>query len=476
MGPHFYNTDRETLSGRGFRYRVGMTWRNFKKKGVWWDRISGELNSDRSATRFPAEIQIGASSQDWHDLLFNGSFSMRRYFELKEQDNPEPEMAVRFRLLTQRNVTGSIEDDCPSQVRFRRAWDGADLRVGLWCGAGARVEKVVEIHEEPAGGNDFVEYDFEIQVRDASVHQRDQRWLRKSEQKDLRDDSIFVSRNDSSLRGFVIRNPVCWWYKDGELVRHSVKVRMRMLPDGETLLLTKFIPRRLIRLALRDGSFLRTDATFQPDADPESTCMDFWTQRSIGTPEIWSTFSTAGGNGASASNTLAYVRMRSSTTSSKYNLLNRAHSFFDTSSLSGVADTGTMKVRAISKVDPSSYWTSDLGLFGSTSTSTTAPVVGDHQLAQTTQLATPIAYGSVSTTVYNTFTLNAAGLLAIDVDGLSKFVNALSTYDLGGSTPTWYSNINHNYRLYQAEQGASYAPELDVTTVAPTNTPGALLL
>jgi len=477
MGPHFWNCDRSTIRGKGFRYRLGGGHRNYRKKGSAWSRIQTGIGGDFRLTDIPADVQFGKSSQDWHELLLNSSFSMKRYHEQREQDNPEPPLAMRFRVRTQSNVAGSIEDGFPSQVRYRNAWPGADLRVGCWHGTGARIEKVVEVHEMPPGRSPMVEYQFELQLRDASLHRRGQRFLRRtaSEQESLLTESVFVNSADSELRGFVVKQPVCWWYKDGELVRHAIKVRIRATGNGETIIVTKLIPRRLIRQALRDGSFLRTDATFQPDADPEVNSLDFWTQRSISN-QTWSGLSTGNGNGASASQTRGYIRMRSETTSNRYNLLNRCNQFFDTSSLTGIPDTGTMKVRMSSKSDPSSHFTSDLGLFGSTSTSVTAPVVGDFQLAQTTQLAASIAYGSVSTSVYNTFTLNASGLSAVDVSGLSKFVTALSSYDLGGSTPTWASNINHNYRQWQAEQGTSYAPELEVTTVAPTNTPAALLL
>lgn len=474
MTPHFWNTDRTTIRGRGFRYRVGGGMRNFRKKGASWNRINTDINGDRSLTSFPADLQIGASSQDWHTTLFNASFSMKRYHDLKEQANSEPDMEMRFQVETQHNVLGEVEG---AQVRYRNAWDGADLRVGVWHGVSARIEKVIEVHTAPAGNSDFVEYSFNIQVARATYAFNGQHFVRPTpgNSKDIEGHSTFVSQDESELRGFVLRTPVCWWYKDGEIVRRHVKIRAVTQGSGEIVRLTKLIPRAWILEAIADGDFLRTDATFQPDADPEVNSLDFWTQRSVAL-QTWSQMTNGTGNGASASQTRGYIRMRSETTTDKWNLLNRCNQFFDTSSLTGIVDTGTMKVRMDSKTDPSSYWTSDLGLFGSTSTSVTSPVIGDFQLAQATHLATAIAYGSVSTTVYNTFTLNASGLAAVDTSGLSKFVTALSTYDLGGSSPTWYSNINHNYRQWQAEQGTSYAPELEVTTVAPTNTPAALLL
>jgi hypothetical protein len=477
MTPSFWNADRETIRGRGYRYKVGVGMRNFRKPGMSWSRISNELNADRSGNSLPADSQFGMSSQDWHDMLFSSSFSMKRYQESHEQDNSEPSLSAQFMVETAHNVGGAIEDGYPSQVRYRNAWDGADLRVGIWFGAAARIEKVVEVHTLPSGSDEFVEYSFQVRLRGATLHQRGSRFMdvAPGNEKDLTSDSVFVSQSDSELRGFVIRRPVCWWYNEGELVERNVRVRIRVQPDGETLRITKYIPRAWMVEALQDGSFLRTDATFQPDADPEVNSMDFWTQRSV-TNQTWSQMTNGNGNGASASQTRGYIRMRSMTTTNKYNLLNRCNQLFDTSSLTGIADSGTLSVRMSSKSDPSGYWTSDLGVFGTSTTNVTAPTIGDFQLAGTTSFATPIAYGSVSTSVYNVFTLNAAGLAAVDVSGITGYVTALSTYDLGGSTPTWYSNINHNFRQWQAEQGASYAPEIDITTAAPTNTPAALLL
>lgn len=484
--PYGWNTDSVRIDSKSIKSRIGAGWKNYRKKGVVWSTIDESILPDFTSYSFPASAEFAKSSQDWSHFLFDSSFSIKRYMEEPNGEgfNHEPEFALSMKVETQRNITGHIDENNSSSILYPNSWDGVDLRIGLWRGSSTRIEKVLEIKRMPHGKSKNLEYSFLLRASKARAlfggSKGKRAWKGKSgDFIDLENNQIFVALQDSQLRGMLFRQPVCWWYdKEGEIVRHSVKIRFEILKDLETVKCTKYIPRKLIAKAIKDGSYLRTDATFTPDADPEVASMDFWTQRSVAN-QTWSGLSTGNGNGASASNTSGYIRMRSDTTTNRYNLLNRANFFFDTSSLSGLVTDATLKFYIFSYSNPNPpNWSSSINIYGSTSTNVTAPTVSDFQAVQSTPLATAISAGSLNTSGYNTFTLNTSGKAAVNTSGLSRFVSILSTYDLDVATPTWASNVTHFYRNYYSEQGSSFSPELEVTTVPIVNTanPAFMLL
>lgn len=484
--PYGWNTDSVRIDNLIVKSLVSIGWRNFRKNGMSWTAINTDISPDFSVSSFPASIEFAKKAKGWSEVLFDSSFSVKRHIEEPNTEafNSEPEFSMSLKVETDRNVSGRIDEDNPNSIIYENAWDGANLRMGLWRGATTRIEKVVEVLQEPIGVSEFIEYSFLLRSKGGKFSRKG--GLGKRVKLDAlgdilerKEERLFMSLGDSELRGTILNSPVCWWYdSEGEIVKKPIKIIFQPLGNNETIRCTKYIPRAYIREALEAGSYLRTDATFTPDADPETASMDFWTQRSVAN-QTWSGLSTGNGNGASASNTSGYIRMRSDTTTNRYNLLNRANFFFDTSSLSGLVTDATLKFYIFSSADPNPpLWSSAINIYGSSSTNTTAPATSDFQAVQSTPLATAISAGSLNTSGYNTFTLNTSGKAAVDTAGLSKFVAILSTYDLNVSTPTWSSNKDHNYRNYYAENGASTSPELEVTTTPIVNTanPAFMLL
>jgi len=479
-----WNIDSVRKDSKTIISKISIGWRNFRKQGVWTS-IDERILPDFTVSSFPASADFAKSSQEWSDFVFDSSYSIKRAIEdpVSLGFNAEPNFSLSLCVETERNIEGFIDENHPSSIIYKNAWNGADLVLGIWRGLSTRIEKVVHIREVPSGDEEYVKYSFLLRSSNAKAWVGGSEGIRPWDGKttasvDLYNTQAFVSLGDSKIRGVLIKNPVCWWYDEqGEIIRHNIKVNFELLSDGETVRCTKFIPRQLILNAFSDGSYLRTDITFVPDADPETKSMDFWTQRSVA-GQTWTQLSTGNGNGASASNTSGYIRMRSDTTTNRFNLLNRANFFFDTSSLSGLVTSCLLKYYIFSSSNPSPFWSSSLNIYGSSSTNTTVPTTSDFQAVQSTPLATEITSGSVNSAGYNTFTMNAAGRAAVNTSGLSRFVSILSTYDLDVATPTWASNVTHFYRNYYAEQGSSFSPELEVTTVPIVNTahPAFMLL
>ena len=479
--PYSWNTDSYRIDSRYVKSKISIGWRNYRKGRNVWSSINTDILDDLSITTFPANAQFAKSSSQWSNFLFDSSFSIKRHIEEPgtEAFNSEPGFELSLKVDCQRDVEGVVDPDRPYTIVYKNAWDGANLRMGIWRGSTARIEKVVEILEVPKGGSYYVQYKFLIRCKNPDIFQGGVNGEHIKRRFWLEEKNCFIASPGSKLRGVLVKTPVCWWYdKSGEMIKKPVKIVFTLMPDGETIECIKYIPRKYIKKAIEDGSFLRTDATFTPDADPENSSMDFWTQRLISN-QTWNQLTTGAGTGASSSPTYGYIRMRSTTTTNRYDLLNRANFFFDTSSLSGLVDTGTIKFYIYSSANPNPpNWSSSINIYGSSSTNTIEPTVGDFQAVQTTPFATEITAGSLNTSGYNTFTLNTFGKNAVDTAGLSRFVAILSTYDLDVSTPTWSSSKNHNYRNYYAEQGSSFSPELEITTTPIINTanPAFLLL
>jgi hypothetical protein len=121
------------------------------------------------ARRFPGNVQFAASSQGWSDIVIDGTFSIARYIAERNGHNAEPELRLSLAVETQHNVAGHIDEGKPWQVVYPGAWDSADLRLGIWQGKAARIEKVVDIHSMPSGDSEFVEYSFLIRSSHARV-------------------------------------------------------------------------------------------------------------------------------------------------------------------------------------------------------------------------------------------------------------------------------------------------------------------
>jgi hypothetical protein len=78
-------------------------------------------------------------------------------------------------------------------------------------------------------------------------------------------------------------------------------------------------------------------------------------------------------------------------------------------------------------------------------------------------LSSTKTYASWSVTGYNNFTLNAAGLAAINKTGFTWFTLRNVNYDVDAVIPAWIQNQFSELRYWTTVKGANYQPELVVT-------------
>jgi len=343
------------------------------------------------------------------------------------------------------------------------AWDAADLKLGIWRGRSARIEKVVEIKSMPSGNSEFVEYAFLIQSNSARVLAGADHTVSpwdESGHAELNNADAFVSLSGSQLRGAVLRTPVAWYYVDGEMVRVPVLVTFDIQSDGETVRATKHIPRTLITTALAAGSHLFTDATFDPDAHPETSSVDGYVERF--SAESWSSLTSGAGTNSNdnSSNSLQF-RISNDGSGNPWQV-QRPIFTFDTSSIGSgqQIDSGTVEITYGIMSDSAGYSSNfTAALVASTPASTTSITDADYSQLGSTELATGRhAYG---TTGARTFTLNASGLANVDPEGDAKFGIRDGYYDLDGNTPSGTAGEYIRYEPRSSEHGD--AAELDVT-------------
>lgn len=469
MTPFTWNADREKLTPTQFRSAIGGGWRNYIKRGYVWQPISALIAGDLSCTTFPGNVQFAADSQGWSDIVIDGTFSMARHIAERNGHNAEPELRLSMQVECDHNVAGEVDENKPWQVVYRGAWDCADLRLGIWQGKAARIEKVIDFHSMPDGDSEFVEHSFLIRSSHARVfagpNLNVSPW--QNGQAELFDAQAFVARADSQLRGVLLKAPVAWYYTaDGTEVRTPIRVTFEIQDDGETVRCTKHIPRALIATALSNGSHLKADATFSPDASPETSSVD----GSVGrlSTESWSALRAGSGTASDDSNSSLLKLQITLDGSGNGWGVDRPIILLDTSSIGSgnQVDSGTLQLDYGIQSDGASLSSNfTAALVGSSPASNTSIADSDYQTVNSTEMATGRhAYG---TTGLRSFTLNAAGIANIPVDGVAKFGIREGYYDLDGNSPSGTPGGYTRYHPRPAEYtGTASDPLLTVVTSA----------
>jgi hypothetical protein len=175
------------------------------------------------------------------------------------------------------------------------------------------------------------------------------------------------------------------------------------------------------------------------------------------TDAIWATAHDAATGSGTGGQGWARVKARATTNFWQFF---RAALVFDTSAIPDGAtiDAARLTLVMISKTDA---FTSSVGVVASTLATDTALVAGDYDQFGTTDLATQRTIASLSATGAEVFTLNAAGLAAINKTGNTRLAIRISD-DISDAEPTWSSNATSQIR-YEDDTGTVPALAIDYT-------------
>ena len=211
---------------------------------------------------------------------------------------------------------------------------------------------------------------------------------------------------------------------------------------------------------------------FYPNAHAESTSVDGVVGRGIGAGESWTTQRTGAGTLHNDSETNSIVGIWSSNNvSAPWIQVQRGIILFDTSAIpdTAVISAATLGVYITGKDDSLSI-TPSFNIYGSTPAANNDLVNADYTQTGTTAYSTAIPYASIVTSDWNVFTLNAAGLAALDITGISKFSLKEATYDAAGGTPAW-SSSKTAYIAFDTADNVNLIPYLTVTYSITGGTP-----
>jgi len=201
---------------------------------------------------------------------------------------------------------------------------------------------------------------------------------------------------------------------------------------------------------------------FNPDANPETTSVDGTVDRG-GVNETFGTI--RGGAGTSSSDTVGsgsgVPRLSATTTTDQYSLLTRGIYLFDTSSL-GAGAIISAATFSLYIDGASNAFSAALNVTSSAPASNTALVSGDYAVAGFggTDFATDITIASLTINQYTDWTLNATGIAAISLTGITKFACRF-THDIDNTAPTWSSGADAFITPHFAD--GTNKPKLTVT-------------
>ena len=158
---------------------------------------------------------------------------------------------------------------------------------------------------------------------------------------------------------------------------------------------------------------------------------------------------------------------------------NRSTFGFNTSALTGNATVTTAVLGIRGQAKNTIQGSVGSGAVNIYTHALTAPVnainAGDYKYTQwgTTVLSTAITYSSWSTTGYNNFTLNATGIAAVSLTGITTLGARESYYDAANNT--LINGNQFNMSCYFADNG-SLKPTLDISYTVPATATGNFFL
>lgn len=196
-------------------------------------------------------------------------------------------------------------------------------------------------------------------------------------------------------------------------------------------------------------------ATFYPDGNVETNSVDGHAQEL--TDAIWATIRDDVGDGASSTATEVVVSVAThASTSPQYTDFQRGIFLFDTASLgegAGIESATFQFIGDGNKLDDFAE-SGSISLVLSAPASPTDVVAGDFDSLGTVKQATDVTIDNVTDdgSTYDSFTLNVAGLLSINKNGITKF-GVRVTFDNDDDEPTWAADKRARVQIMSADNG-----------------------
>jgi hypothetical protein len=153
-----------------------------------------------------------------------------------------------------------------------------------------------------------------------------------------------------------------------------------------------------------------------------------------------------------------------SATTNQWFALSRTIVLFNTGALGAGAtvSSATFSLYGETKEDAMGC-TPNITVYASVPNSNTDLIASDYGTLGSTAFATAITYADWSSAGYNDYSLNASGLAAISLTGVTKLGTRNANYDVSGDEPAWSNSVAAWLYSWASEKGAGYKPKLVVT-------------
>lgn len=204
---------------------------------------------------------------------------------------------------------------------------------------------------------------------------------------------------------------------------------------------------------------------FYPDAHPETTTVDGYVYNHLVSP--YTTFDNIRNveyiTTPSPSSTSIMLYLRKAGSGDVYDSLSRGIVCFDTSS---IPDDATIVSATLGLYFNYVYdgLLRSVGITTCTTDSDTTIIGDDYDITNygADRLATDKTVSSLSTSSYTDFTLNATGLAAISLSGVTKLSVRFDS-DIDNTAPTGFDSISTSTLVYFSSSEGNYKPRLTVT-------------
>lgn len=202
------------------------------------------------------------------------------------------------------------------------------------------------------------------------------------------------------------------------------------------------------------GGGAPTTSTFYPNSGTGGPTGSATVER-YNSGEAWSTLRAGAGTYVSPviDNPNNLAGAQSGITTNQWRALDRAIFTFDTSAIpdSDVIISATLSIYGSNKLDNGTAISPDINVYAASPASNYNFTASDYGQIGITAQSTAITYTGWSTTGYNDFVLNAAGLGNISKTGVTKFGTRNANYDVANVAPAWSSNTGHFLQGYLAQ-------------------------
>jgi hypothetical protein len=465
MHKQTYNSNHIRQKDGSIKASFAAGWINYVEANGQWKPINThfvDAGERFEVSQAPFIMRAPKLSTDTAEFISNN-----RYDIFTDSIIIEDDFSMLIKAIDIAEVRGEIEIGNlgfgqTNYVIYRNAYPNldADLIYYVQHGCVPCLRKLVRFNSKPESD---IALKFELSFQENTcIKDHGEIWDKKSTLSSKGAVS-FRREEGNSMRGIGLYDLYLWDKWDN---RQKIDAELSPL-DNNKILLTKHIP-----LTYFDNvsfpCYTDASASFNPDANPETSSVDGYMTREVDN-QSWTSIRSGAGTAANDSSTTLYMIIEAGKNNDEFGLMRRIKLVFDTSSIGAGYYIDSADLKYTPSIILSNAFSSSIAITSATTVSDTSLSASDYNIASfgSTRLASDVLVSSMTAGVEVSAALNAAGISNIDLEGKSRFALRLD-HDVDDVQPAWSSNASTDLRFYSSDNGAD-EPQLDITYFEETN-------